>query len=173
MPIGFLRGRRLDDETEISYRKRLAESMKELSEYGAERGVSLLLEPMNRYEINTMNRVDQSLEFIEEYHLDAMGLLIDTFHMNIEDPSIEEAIKLAARRTVHIHIPDSNRLAPGAGHLDYDSILKAIVATGYDRYLTIEALPLPSSLECAESGRKFLEAKLRKIGAGSQGGEKP
>jgi sugar phosphate isomerase/epimerase len=163
MPIGFLRGFNLEGETLQSYEQRLAESLKELSKFGATRGVSLLLEPMNRYEINTMNRVDQSLEFLEKYHLETMGLLLDTFHMNIEDASMEKAIRIAGPRISHIHITDSNRLAPGQGHLNYDSLLQAIIQTGYSGFLTIEALPLPSPLECASLGRNFLQNKLLQL----------
>jgi sugar phosphate isomerase/epimerase len=163
MPIGFLRGFYLKEETTQSYEHRLAESLKELSEFGAERSVSLLLEPMNRYEINTMNRVDQALEFLEKYHLKTMGLLVDTFHMNIEDASMEKAIQIAGPRISHVHITDSNRLAPGQGHLNYDSLLPAIIRTGYSEFLTIEALPLPNSLECARLGRDFLQSKLLRL----------
>lgn len=75
-------------------------------------------------------RVDQSLEFIYKYDLDKIELLIDTFHMNIEESSIERAIKMAGPKLGHVHITDSNRRAPGDGHLNYNSILKVIKDTG-------------------------------------------
>lgn len=162
MPIGYSRGNKQDEETETSYQKRLAESLKELTEYADPKGVKLLLEPINRYEINTFNRVDQALEFITKYKLNSMQLLLDTFHMNIEERSIEKAIEVSGPMTGHIHITDSNRLSPGEGHLDYDSIIGSIIKIGYGGFLTIEAFPIPSAYECAKSGIEFLRNKVRK-----------
>ena len=65
---------------------------------------------------------------------DNFGLLLDTFHMNIEEPSIEDSIRQTGDRIFHFHVADSNRWYPGAGHLDFRSILKALFATGYDGF---------------------------------------
>lgn len=137
MPLGFIRGNNEEDELEFIYQERLADSLKRLIGFANEKGVKLLLEPINRYEINTFLRVDQSLEFIYKYDLDKIELLIDTFHMNIEESSIERAIKMAGPKLGHVHITDSNRRAPGGGHLNYNSILKVIKDTGYNGFLTI------------------------------------
>lgn len=160
MPLGYSRGRRQDDETDMSYQARLAESLKEVTEYADLRGVKLFLEPINRYEINTFNRVEQALEFITKYKLSSMRLLLDMFHMNIEEKSIEQAIELAGSMAGHIHIPDSNRLAPGEGHLDYKSIFNTLDEIRYNGFLSIEAFPLPSAYECAKSGIQFLKKFL-------------
>lgn len=157
MPIGFIRGNRQENEDRESYDKRLAESLLDLSEFARSHNVRLLLEPMNRYEINTFLRVDESLDFINKYNLNQIGLLLDTFHMNIEEASIEKAVELAKGKIGHVHITDSNRLAPGYGHLDYNAIISAIRGTGYDGFLTIEAFPTPSAFECAKKGIDFLK----------------
>ena len=126
MPVGFIRGNKKKDELESIYQERIASSLKELSEYADSKSVKLVLEPINHFEINSFLRVDQTIE-----------LLIDTFHMNIEEPLIEGAIKMAGPKLGHVHITDSNRRTPGDGHLDYNSILKAIKDTGYNGFLTI------------------------------------
>lgn len=164
MPLGFIRGNKEEDELESIYQERLADSLKRLIDFANEKGVKLLLEPINRYEINTFLRVDQSLEFIHKHGLDKIELQIDTFHMNIEESSIEEAIKMAGSKLGHVHITDSNRRAPGDGHLDYNSILKVIKDTGYNGFLTIEAFPIPSSYECGKRGIEYLRNKLSNIG---------
>jgi sugar phosphate isomerase/epimerase len=144
----------------------LAESLTELLESAALHGVKLYLEPLNRYEIDTLNRVDQSLEFMAQYGLNSLELLLDTFHMNIEERRLEQAISLAGAKIGHIHITDSNRLAPGQGHLDYDRIIAAIKQTGYDKFLSIEALPLPSSVACALQKIEFFKGKNNTVKRG-------
>ena len=162
MPVGFIRGNKEEDEAESVYQKRLASSLKELSEFADSKGVKLTLEPINRYEANTLLRVDQALDFIDKYNLDKIELLIDTFHMNIEEFSIEGAIKMAGSKIGHVHITDSNGRAPGDGHLDYKSIIKTLKEVGYDGYLTSESIPIPSPYENGRRGienlKKFLSA---------------
>ncbi|HBL74228.1 MAG: hypothetical protein A2W90_17905 [Bacteroidetes bacterium GWF2_42_66] len=160
MPLGYSRGNRHEDEPDKMYQVRLAESLKEVTEYADGKGVKLFLEPINRYEMNTFNRVDQALEFITKYKLGSMQLLLDMFHMNIEEKSIEKAIGLAGPMAGHIHIPDSNRLAPGEGHLDYKSIFNSLAKIKYNGFLSIEAFPVPSAYECAKNGIQFLKTFL-------------
>jgi 5-keto-L-gluconate epimerase len=163
MPIGLLRGERGEDESVKVYYDRLAKSIDELLDCAESNHINLCIEPVNRYEINTFNRVDEVLEFIEAYHFNALKVLPDTFHMNIEDTSIEDAIIASRGKIGHVHVADSNRLAPGDGHLDYIRIIKALKKAGYDGYLTIEAMPLPNPMECAKHGLSYLHQILRKI----------
>ena len=163
MPIGFIRGARAEDDSDTEYLARLAASLDELCSFADNKDITLCLEPMNRYEINTLNSVDQSLEFIDKYQLDKLGLLLDTFHMNIEDASIEASIRNAGNKIAHFHSPDSNRLAAGSGHLNYDSILKVLKATGYNGYLTLEAFPQPDPITCATMSASFLRRKLTEL----------
>lgn len=160
MPVGFIRGGKADDETMDSCLERMAKSLYELCDFAKGKGVKLCLEPINRYEINTLNNVDECIEFVEKYGLDELGLLLDAFHMNIEDVSIEGSIKKAGKRLEHFHSPDSNRLAVGWGHLDYDNILKALDETGYGGYLMVEAFPKPDALSCAVQSAKFFREKV-------------
>ena len=82
-------------------------------------GIRLALEPINRYETTLINNAAQGLELIERVGADNFGLLLDTFHMNIEEPSIEDSIRQTGDRIFHFHVADSNRWYPGAGHLDF------------------------------------------------------
>ena len=81
-----------------------------------------------------------------------LGLLLDTFHMNIEEPAIEESIRVCGDRIFHVHAADSNRWYPGAGHLDFESILEALSAAGYQGYVSGEFMPLPDADTAAELG---------------------
>ena len=78
-----------------------------------------------------------------------MGLLLDTFHMNIEEPSIYSSIVQAGKRIVHVHVADSNRWYPGAGHVDFAGIIAILQTLNYEGYLSAEILPLPDPDTCA------------------------
>jgi sugar phosphate isomerase/epimerase len=163
MPVGFIRGNRLEGESQREYLGRLAESMCELCEYAGTRGIDICLEPINRYEMSSILRVEEVLEFIEGYHIKGLKVLPDFFHMNIEEVSIEKALLMAGDKIGHIHVTDSNRLAPGQGHLDYDVLLGTLKQVGYQGYISVEAFPKPSAYECAKQGAEYLTAVLGRM----------
>ncbi len=120
----------------------------------------LALEPLNRYETSLINTIDEALDVIERVGEDNLGLLPDTFHMNIEEPSVEDSLRRAAGRTIHFHVADSNRWHPGAGHLDFARILRLLKDLGYDRYLSGEFLPLPDARTAAANAIDHLRPAL-------------
>ena len=156
MALGFIRGRLEDGDTLQANADRLADSLGQILPRASDLGVTICLEPINRYEINTFNNVATSLAFVERIGSDNLKLLLDAFHMNIEDASIEDSIRSAGKYIGHFHSPDSNRLAPGWGHLDYDAIIASLQVAGYDGYLMLEAFPEPDAESCARQGAEFL-----------------
>lgn len=104
----------------------------------------VLLEPLNRYESRFFNSVEDSAELITELNASNTGLLLDFFHMSIEEASIPDAITAAGDLTRHVHLADNNRLLPGLGSLDWSASFEALHAIGYRGYL---------SLECSTSGQ--------------------
>ena len=118
--------------------------------------VRLALEPINRYETTLINNAAQGLELIERVGADNFGLLLDTFHMNIEEPDIEASIRQCGAHIFHFHVADSNRWYPGAGHLDFKSILKMLFDTGYPGWVSGEFLPKPDAESAAREGIAFL-----------------
>ena len=129
----------------------------------ADSGVRIAFEPINRYETSLLNAVEDGLGFIEKVGGENLGMLLDTFHMNIEEPSIEESIRNAGDRIFHFHYADSNRLYPGAGHLDFRSILTALTETGYSGYLSGEHRPDPEPTEAARLGLENMKKILGEI----------
>jgi len=119
-------------------------------------GVRLALEPINRYETTLINNVAQGLDLIERVGADNMGLLLDTFHMNIEEPLIADSIRACGERIFHFHVADSNRWYPGAGHLDFHSILDALFATGYQGFVSGEFMPMPDADTSAQRSIAYL-----------------
>ncbi len=108
------------------------------------------IEPVNRYETSLVNTVASGLSLLDSLGLENVGLLLDTFHMNIEEPSMMESIKAAGDRLFHVHIADSNRWYPGAGHINFDEIVETLHQAGYQGFLSAEILPLPDPDTVAE-----------------------
>jgi sugar phosphate isomerase/epimerase len=121
-------------------------------------GVRIALEPICRYETTLVNNAEQGMELLERIGADNMGLLLDTFHMNIEDAVIEDAIRLCGDRIFHFHVADSNRWYPGAGHLDFRSILDTLYATGFQGYVSGEFMPLPDADTSAQRSIAYLRS---------------
>lgn len=119
-------------------------------------GIRLALEPINRYETSLINNVEQGLEIIERVGAVNLGLLLDTFHMNIEEPVIENSIRQCGDRIFHFHAADSNRAYPGAGHIDFRSLLQVLYATGYQGFVSGEFLPIPDAETAAKRNIIYL-----------------
>jgi sugar phosphate isomerase/epimerase len=160
IPVGFLRGKRPDELSEKEYEVLLADSLAQIAPFAAARAVTLCLEPVNRYEINTMNSAVQSLRFLKEYSLDQVMLLPDAFHMNIEDAGIPATLIQCRGRIGHVHLPDNNRFACGSGCFDFGAIFAALREVGYDDYVTVEAFPGPDPHQCARQSIKVLRETL-------------
>ena len=136
----------------------LVEALQQCCARARPHGVRLALEPINRYETTLINNLTQGLELLERVGADNMGLMPDTFHMNIEDAVIEDSLRACGDRIFHVHVADSNRWYPGAGHLDFRSILDALYATGYQGYVSGEFMPLPDADTSAQESIAYLRA---------------
>ena len=159
--------------------RELADALSPLAEYAGELGVRLALEPLNRFETSLFNTAEQTLEVVEAVGSPALGLLLDTFHMNIEERSIPAAVRLAGERLFHFHACANDRGAPGADHLDWAGIVGALADVGYDGAVVIESFtaendaiataaavwrPLAASPDdLAADGLAFLRASLRGV----------
>ncbi len=107
-------------------------------------GVCLLLEPINRYERTGLNTASSMLRLLDRIgDKSSLGLLLDTYHMNIEESDPIAAIIAAGDWLRYLHIADSNRLVPGMGHIDFAHLLQSVAATGFDGPVAVEALPFP------------------------------
>lgn len=119
-------------------------------------GVRLIIEPVNRYEINFINSVAQGAGLVRRLGRPNVGLMPDVFHMNIEDASIEGSLREYADLTWYVHLADSNRLSPGKGHLNFPSILSTLREAGYQGWASVEILPLPDPDTAAADAIRYL-----------------
>lgn len=144
--VGSIRGTLVGDER--WRREQFERMLQDLADWARRAdavGVSLVLEPINRYESNCLNTVAEVIEVIEQVGLDNLGVLADTFHMNIEERSLAESIRLAGPRLRHLQIADSNRRAPGQGHIDFGEVATALREIGYPGFVAVEIQPRPDS----------------------------
>lgn len=130
-------------------------SMKEIYEYSEASGVLLGIEPINRFETYFINRAEQALALAAEVGPNC-GVCLDTFHMNMEERNLFEAIRMAKDKLVGFHVADNNRMAPGMGHLDWQKIVDTLREVNYNSVLSVEfcspldrtpANPYPGSID--------------------------
>lgn len=147
--------------------KLLIDTVARVLPYAASRGVTILIEPINRYESNFINNLDEAAELLDKLNADNVGIMADVFHMNIEDDIIADSLIRNKRYVKYIHIADSNRLAPGMGHTDFAAIIDALGQIGYDGWLSVEVLPGndPDGIAAASINnmRKIISARQRNI----------
>jgi D-psicose/D-tagatose/L-ribulose 3-epimerase len=115
----------------------LRDGLAPVCDYAAERGVRVAIEPLVRYETSVINTVEQALEAIDE--LPACGLLVDTYHANVEEKDLAAAFTLAGSRLFHVHASGNDRGAPGADHIDWPAFRDALGGAGYDGPVVIES----------------------------------
>lgn len=163
--VGLLRGPwiKKDPAQTDAMKQRMRDAMGECMKYAETAGATLAVEPINRYEVDYMNSVPETLDFVKDFDSPNVGVLCDTFHMNIEEKSIIESLKAAGKRIVCVHLSDSNRWAPGYGHLDIAAVLKTLKEIGYERWISLEVLPLPTPKEAAVQGITHIKKTLASI----------
>jgi sugar phosphate isomerase/epimerase len=158
--LGLIRGRLGPGVSRGQGAAWMREGVLAACEAGQRLGVNLLFEPINRYEADLVLTVDEGVALVDELAAPNLGLLLDTFHMNIEDADICASFRHAGPRVHHVHTADSNRCYPGAGHVDFPAVVATLREMGYRGYLSAEILPRPdltTSLErAAESLRRLL-----------------
>ncbi|MFQ6067177.1 MAG: sugar phosphate isomerase/epimerase family protein [bacterium] len=115
------------------------ESLRGLSHFAQKRGVVIAVEPLNRFETDFINLAHDAVRLMEEVNSSSLKVLLDTFHMNIEEKSLGQAIRNAGRYLYHFHASENDRGTPGSGHIPWQEVAAAIKDIGYDRYMVIES----------------------------------
>jgi D-psicose/D-tagatose/L-ribulose 3-epimerase len=134
-PVGYLTGvRRTADEW-----KWAVESWQRLAPIAAAAGVEIGIEPLNRFETYFLNTAADGAKFCDAVGHPSVGLLIDTFHANIEEKTIGETLRTAARHLKHLHTCENDRGIPGSGHVDWPVFFSTIKEIGYNGWMTIES----------------------------------
>ncbi len=128
----------------------LADSLNTLGAFAEAKGVMLIYEPLNRYETNLINRLDDGARFLRSLKTTNVRLLADLFHMNIEEASLPDSIRQAGKLIGHVHFADSNRGPIGTGHTPMADVATALYDIDYQGYISAEAFPWPTPDEAAQ-----------------------
>lgn len=157
--VGGVRGKLTGDDRQRSeQRKSAIDTLRQCAEIAGELGVNLLVEPINRYETNFINTAQDGIELIEAIGHPCVKLLLDTFHMNIEeiDPCI--TIRNVGTHLGYVHFADSNRQAPGWGHINFSVIVEALAGIGYQGFINAEILPIPDDAQALYQTGQFIHS---------------
>ncbi len=135
---------------------RMEEAFRALAEYAAPAGVQLMLEPINVLQATFIHTTQDGLDMIRRVNHPNFGLMLDVYHMNIEDVDICESLREAAGHFQLVHLTDNNRHWPGSAHLDFPRIIDVLNQTGYNGFVSLEILPWPDADTAARSSISYL-----------------
>ena len=160
--IGLIRGRYNHESSAKKEKLNIKSSLIECCHSAENNNVELVFEPINRFEIDSYNTIAEALELIEEIGSNNLKLLIDTFHIHLEeDPeSIQDYLKVINRKVGHIHLADDTRRAPGSGHFDFKPILEIFKRNMYTGFASIETIMKPSFEDIAIKSSEYLKLIL-------------
>ncbi|MBI5958092.1 MAG: sugar phosphate isomerase/epimerase [Chloroflexi bacterium] len=154
----------------------VVQQLRILADYAGAKGAVLGVEPLNRFETSFINLASQAIEVVDRVDRPACKVMLDTFHMNIEEQSLGAAIRAAGRRLVQVHSCENDRGAPGSGHIPWNDVAAALKDIGYNGPVVIESFTnkvksiaraaaiwrslAPSQDALAADGLKFLKQLL-------------
>ena len=155
----------LPDIEKEKFRKRAVPILLELCRLAADNGVQLVLEPLNRYSTPYCSSAKDAINIVREVNNESLRVLLDTFHMNIEEDSFEQAIRMTGSNLKHTHFADNNRKMPGFAHIDFVTIVKSLHEIGYDGYISFEPNIADKNYEqIVNAGLGFIKSKVEALG---------
>ncbi|WGW12213.1 sugar phosphate isomerase/epimerase family protein [Saxibacter everestensis] len=171
------KARLLSPAERAEQRAQAVDSLREAADYAGERGVRLAIEPLNRFETDLVNTVEQGLELCSLIDRENVGLMLDTFHMNIEEKAPGAAIRLAGDKVFHFQVSENDRGTPGSGNVAWADVFSALRDINYRGAIVVESFlptvaeiaravslwrPVAGSMdELAREGLAFIQASVR------------
>lgn len=128
----------VDEDERLARKARCVAGLKEAGDYAAERGVTLAVEPLNRFESDVLCTTQQAIELLDAVDHPAVQLMLDTFHMHMEEANLAEAIRLGGARLVHFQANENHRGFPGTGSTDWVEVFRALNEIGYRGPVSLE-----------------------------------
>jgi 5-keto-L-gluconate epimerase len=156
--IGLVKGWVIDSyEQSIKF---ITECLQECNDFAVMNDVFIALEPINRFQEDFFHSILDCKTYLDEIRLPNIKMMIDSFHMNIEDADMWESIRRAHDYIIHVHYADNNRLAPGMGHFDFMKMTEVLKEIHYNGYISAEILPLPNDYSAAKKTSDSMEIYL-------------
>ncbi len=142
--------------------ERMEEAFRELADYASPHGIRLVLEPINEHQANYIHTSQDGIAMVKRVNRPNFGLMLDVYHMNIEDVNICDSFREAGKFCWFVHFSDDNRKWPGSAHLDFEQIVNVLNETGYEGYVSMEILPWPDPDTAARSAIESLRRYIPK-----------
>jgi D-psicose/D-tagatose/L-ribulose 3-epimerase len=133
------------------------ENLQELAQYADDLGITLGLEYLNRFESYLVSSADELLQLVEDINHPACKVMFDTFHANIEEKNLGDAIRKLSKHLVHVQVSENDRSTVGKGNVDWDDVFKALSEINYQGWLSVEAFS--EKLAVANIWRKMFESE--------------
>ena len=152
--IGWVKGNRRYDDP--AFDELLASQLNQLGVYAKDKNQRILIEVINRYETNLFNTSKELVSFIRKWDLPNCFVHLDTFHMNIEEANMADAIRTAGSLLGYFHVADSDRGVPGRAHLNFKEMFSALDEIGYKGTISLECIPGKDCISTAKEGYDYL-----------------
>lgn len=159
--IGYLRGRKAEGQSDEEYEDILTDSVSRVLEYAENIQAPMVMEQINRNDGDVFCSTERTMTFLEKFHSDWLLYNGDTYHMILEDPDVPAAIRRSLSKLVLFHVSDIERRLPDDRHFNFLEAAKTLKDAGYDKWVSIEARPCPTSFQCSREGIAYLRKVFR------------
>ncbi len=139
------------------------QAFKLVCRYAALKNTTITLEPQCRFAIDNLNSTQEALGWVKQQQLSNLMIMMDVFHMNIEDKSQAASFIDAKDYNLHIHFADNNRGVPGTGNIDFVDAIRVLKALGYNRYISLEIDQIPDCYSAAKAAFKYLNRLIQEV----------
>ncbi len=158
--IGKLRGD-LYKWNALQAREWMKEAFISVCEYASSKNILVTLEPQSRFSIDNLKSTQEGIAWLEDLKLPSLYIMLDLFHMNIEDKSIAASFIEAKAYTKHIHFTDNNRGVPGVGSINFLEVLRVLKALGYEHYISMEIEQFPDCYSAAKASFDYVDRLIK------------
>lgn len=158
--IGLLQGQRSDEPNSDVANRRIADCLRDVAVIAEERGIELVLEPVNHLQVGFNNSVSEARQMVQTVGSPALCPMVDTMHMNIEERSMVQPILDCGSPLRHVHLCESNGSLFGTGHLDFAAVLEALDTIGYKGFVSVKVYRGASIEEGARSSMDYLRRQV-------------
>jgi len=139
------------------------DAFKEISLYAKEKNVRIALETVTIMQTNFINTLEEGLQMVKDVNEDNFRLMMDIFHLNLEEKNIYDAIRKYQAYNIHVHLADNNRRYPGHCGLDFEKIIRTLKECGYNGTYSTEIFQIPNQEVAAMESIRHLKPILNAI----------
>ena len=161
--IGRIRGGYREDLSKEETEAFAIEAFREVSDYALNKNVNIALESVTIMQTNFINTLSEAADMVDRVNRPNFKLMMDIFHLNLEERDVVEAIKKYSSYNIHVHLADNNRRYPGHCGLDFDKIIRTFKECGYKGNFCTEIYQIPNQVEAAKGAMAHLSPIIKRV----------